>query len=98
MAKDYKIDLQDSYRVGWNEASITINIDGITTDYTIDDGDSGSFNFTVPDGTEEFFISFSSGDYDSEVTFQIYAPNGKIAADSGPNPPIGEIALSICPD
>ncbi|WP_416440157.1 hypothetical protein ACH3O9_10495 [Leeuwenhoekiella sp. A16] len=98
IAGDYSVTIEDSYGDGWNGASITVEIDGVTTDYTLDDGASGSFDFTVPEGTSTFSMTFNSGDWDSEVTFQIFAPNGKIAADAGPSPEIGEIALSICPD
>lgn len=94
----YNVDLQDSYGDGWNGASISVTIDGTTEDYTLDSGAAGSFSVTVPEDTEELSFVFNSGDWDSEITFQIYAPNGDLASEQGPSPGVGEIPLSICPD
>tara|TARA_B100000678_G_scaffold61228_1_gene49590 strand:- start:952 stop:1821 length:870 start_codon:yes stop_codon:yes gene_type:complete len=94
----YSIDLQDSYGDGWNGASIVVTIDGVAESYTLDSGSSGSFSISVPEDTEELSFVFNSGDWDGEVTFQIYAPNGEIASEQGPSPGVGEIPLSICPD
>ena len=94
----YRIDLQDSYGDGWNGASIVVTIDGVAESYTLDSGSSGSFSISVPEDTEELSFVFNSGDWDGEVTFQIYAPNGEIASEQGPSPGVGEIPLSICPD
>ena len=33
---DYVIDMHDSYGDGWNGASVSVEIDGVTTHYTLD--------------------------------------------------------------
>ncbi len=109
---DYKIDMQDSYGDGWQGSKITVTIDGNSTDYSIPDlwtvgsGNSAEVGtsqytdatatVTVPDGTSSLSFSWTSGDYPSETTFQIYAPSGNLVADGGPSPTDGEIALNLC--
>ena len=93
---DYGISMQDSYGDGWNGASIRVTIDGVATDYTIDDGSAGSATVTVPDGTTTLLFEFISGAWDSEVTFIITTPSGAIGIEAGPSPIAGEIALFLC--
>jgi hypothetical protein len=93
---EYTIDLVDSYGDGWNGASIDIVIDGVESSFTLEDGSSGTETFTVPDGTTEFTIEFVSGDFDSEVTYEITAPTGETAIADGPTPAVGTITLNIC--
>jgi len=93
----YTINMNDSYGDGWNGAKITVTIDGVATEYTLASGSSGSEMFTVPDGTTEFFITYSPGDWEGEVTYTIIAPNGAPAISDGPGPFVGELVLNICP-
>ncbi len=95
-AGPYKIDMQDSYGDGWNGASISVVIDGVETKVTLDDGDSGSQTVNVPEGTQTLEFLFNSGDWDSEVTFQIYTPSGNLGIDTGPNPVVGVFGLNLC--
>ena len=90
----WTIDMQDSYGDGWNGAAIEVNLDGVTTPYAIDTGSSGSFSIEVPSDAIGLVFSFKSGDYDSEVTYQITAPNG-IVTDNGPSPSVGSINVGI---
>jgi hypothetical protein len=98
---DYTLDMQDSYGDGWNGASIRVTVDGVATDYTITfaQGAANSETFTIPDTATTVTFEYVSGDWDSEVTYQLYAPNGKIAFEDGPSPFIGDFtgSLSICP-
>jgi hypothetical protein len=93
---DYIIDMQDSWGDGWNGASIRATVDGVATDYTINNGLAGSATATVPAGTTTLLFEFISGAWDSEVTFQIYTPSGALGADLGPSPVPGAIALFLC--
>ena len=91
LAGDWVIDMQDSYGDGWNGASITVSAGGVATDYTIT-GSEGQFIVTAPVG-ELFTFTFNSGAWDSEITYQITDPNGKVQADHGPTPSVGPISL-----
>ncbi|MBN4085395.1 hypothetical protein JYT89_03535 [Flavobacteriaceae bacterium AH-315-B10] len=95
---DYQIDMQDSWGDGWNGAAIRVIVDGVPTDYTVSgaQGSANSETASIPSGTATLVFEFISGDWDGEVTFQIYTPSGALGADLGPNPVPGEIALFLC--
>ncbi len=98
---DYTLDMQDSFGDGWNGASFRVTIDGVATDYDVSEaqGAANSVVFTIPATATTVDFEYVSGDFDSEVTYQLYAPNGKLAYADGPNPFVGIIndRLSICP-
>ncbi|MBU2900061.1 hypothetical protein [Maribacter dokdonensis] len=96
VAGEYTIEMEDSYGDGWNGASIDVVIDGVETSYTLDSGAAGSQTFTVPEGTAEFTLAFSSGDWDGEITYEIIAPTGELALSDGPTPAVGVQTLNIC--
>ncbi len=93
---DYIIQMNDSYGDGWNGAAIKVIVDGVGTDYTLDDGAAATTTVTVPAGTETLTFEFVSGDWDSEVTYTITSPKGNIIASGGPSPAVGEITLDLC--
>jgi hypothetical protein len=93
---DYVITMQDSYGDGWNGAAVAVTIDGVVTNVTIDDGASGTQTISVPDGSSSITFDYVSGDWDSEVTFQIKSPKNNIIADAGPSPAVGSIKLDLC--
>ena len=96
---DYLVEMQDSYGDGWNGASIRVTIDGVATDYFVSaaEGSSDTNTVTIPPTATSVTWEFISGDWDSEITFQITAPNGDPAYSDGPTPAVGELILSLCP-
>ena len=93
---DYVITMQDSWGDGWNGAAVAVTIDGVVTNVTIDDGSSGTQTISVPDGSSSITFDYVSGDYDSEVTFQIKSPKNNIIADVAAPPAVGAIKLDLC--
>lgn len=93
---DYVITMQDSYGDGWNGAAVAVTIDGVVTNVTINDGSSGSQTISVPDGSSSITFDYVSGDWDSEVTFQIKSPKNNIIADVAAPPAVGPIKLDLC--
>ena len=98
---DWVLDMQDSFGDGWNNASVTVEIDGAGTDYVLDDfstdgGSTGTATITVPAGSTTLAFFFNSGDFDEEVTFQITAPTGNQIGDFGVNPPTGLLSVDAC--
>lgn len=93
---NWTLKMEDSYGDGWNGAAITAVIDGVSTDHTLADGLSGTKIVNVPAGSKTLKFLFKSGDWDSEVTFEILAPNGNVAGKGGPTPKVGEIVLNAC--
>ena len=93
-AGTWSIDVQDSYGDGWNGAAISVNLNGIIKDYTIDDGTDGSFSITVPEGSSALVFSYVNGSWDEEATFQITSPDGVIT-NGGPSQSGGPIKLEV---
>lgn len=98
-AGTYVVDMRDSYGDGWNGGAIIVTIDGTTLDpITITSGSGGSDSFVVPAGASVLSVQYSSGDWDSEVTFTITRNDETIFTD-GPNPAVGtDMIFSICLD
>ena len=72
----YTIDMQDTYGDGWNGASVDVNVNGNpTTSFGFTNGFSSSDSlFTLTGDVVEF--NFVSGNWDTEISFQIYDPSG----------------------
>ena len=94
-AGDWQLELQDSYGDGWNGAAIVTTVNDDTVNYTIDGGSSASYTVNVPPGSTALAFTFQGGDWDSEVTYQIIAPDGSTVADNGPTPDVGPIKLTL---
>lgn len=97
-AGDWIFEMQDSYGDGWNGASLTVTIDGEVTTVELPSGSAGTEVVTVPSGAQVISIVYNSGDWDSEVTFQVTSANGNTVLDLGPNPPANIELLNYCPD
>jgi hypothetical protein len=97
----YTINGQDSYGDGWNGASVDFTVDGVTTVITFSSGSDVSKTITVPASASTVGIAFTSGDWDSEVTYQVEwtdlnGANGQTALSDGTSPAVGFKALNIC--
>ena len=99
VAGDYTIDMIDSWGDGWNGASITVTIDGVSQTVGLPSGAVGSQTVTVPAGATSMSFAYVSGDWDSEVTYTITFNNGGAdqVAISETNPGAGVKVLSVCP-
>ncbi len=94
---DWELALADSFGDGWNGASLTFEIDGVGTDYTIADGAAANFTISVLGGTTTLGLFFNSGDWDGEVGWTLTAPLGGTASSCDLcNPPEGEARLDTC--
>lgn len=92
-----RIDGQDSYGDGWNGAAINVVIDGVTTAYTFTSGASDGWDIVLTGSESEIYFEFVSGDWDSEVTFQItYTDGATVIASWGPSPPEGRVVVNLC--
>ena len=97
----YTINGQDSYGDGWNGATIEFTVDGVKSVFTFTDGTDSSTTITVPESAQTVGVAFTSGDWDSEVTYQIEwtdlnGGNGQTALSDGTTPAVGFKALNIC--
>ena len=99
-AGTYTLNGQDSWGDGWNGATVTYTIDGVDNVFGFSSGDSASTTFTL-DGTQTLTISFSGGDWDSEVTYQlefvdVNGNNAQTALSDGTSPAETVKDLNVC--
>ncbi|NAY92918.1 hypothetical protein GTQ34_13425 [Muricauda sp. JGD-17] len=94
---EYTIQFTDTFGDGWDGARFDVTIDdGDTESFTLENGDSGEATFTVPEGAVTLVVEYVPGAYEEEHIFRILDPNGKAAADGGPNPTPGPVELLVC--
>ena len=96
----YTITGQDSWGDGWNGATLKWTIDGVTTSWTVA-GTDGTTSFTVPASASTFGFEFTSGDWDSEITYQVNwtgldGSGSQTALSDGTSPAVGFKAMNIC--
>ncbi len=93
----YTLELFDSFGDGWNGAVLTITINGQSTDYTFSTGNEATFQFTALQNVP-FFVSYSPGSFENEVSYNILDPDGNIVFSDGPYPQTGEVtSIVACP-
>jgi len=77
----YTLELFDSYGDGWNGGKITINSGGNIASFTLDnlndDGIDSVLTFIIADG-QPLLISYSTGSFPWEVSFNIYDNTGAL--------------------
>ncbi|MEC8277800.1 MAG: MopE-related protein, partial [Myxococcota bacterium] len=102
----YVLDMQDSWGDGWNGAALTIYVDGVMVDsglpqdslsqlagtFYLGTGSAGTLSFCV-EGTD-FEMSYASGSFESENTYQLYDDGGILLFSDGPSPAIGSVYTS----
>lgn len=96
----WTIEMQDSYGDGWNGGSLSFSYDGVDAgDISLDDGESDTATIDIPDGSD-VKVMFNSGEYDEEVTYQIYDASGSLIFQDGPSPTVGLAFNTIneCPN
>lgn len=86
-AGTWSVDMQDSYGDGWNGATLVFSVDGSTEAFTVStaQGTDASHTKDVPAGAV-LEIFFTNGDWDSEITFQLFSPDGALYGEYGPSP------------
>jgi len=60
------------------------------------DNNGGSFTVTIPAGTASATWTYTGDSYPSEVTFQVYGPDGSLIYDSGSDPGPGLLPIAVC--
>jgi hypothetical protein len=102
---EFTLELSDSFGDGWNGASLDIELDGVTTNYTFDFSAPDPSFITFPvlvSGTQSINITYNSGFFDSEASYRLLDPVGQVIFEDG-NPPLvglafsGEVSCPTCP-
>ncbi len=86
IAGDWILDMIDLYGDGWDNAFVTVAIDGVATDYTVDAGSAQTHVVTVPAGTQNLVISYTTGSFEEEHVYSVEKPDGTVLGPFGPNP------------
>ena len=83
-ACDYTLNLDDAFGDGWNGNTITITINGVSTDYTITTGSSNVVNLSVPVGAVVTYTFNAIGSFIGECSFEVIDSDGNIVVTQGP--------------
>ena len=82
---DYILSLEDTFGDGWNGNTITITVNGVSTDYTITTGSSLVVNLSFPTGATITYTFNAIGTFIGECSFEIIDLDGSIVISQGPN-------------
>jgi Secretion system C-terminal sorting domain len=86
----YTLQLADSFGDGWNGASLTLTVAGVSTSYTIAaSNNAATFYADIADG-DLVTLSYTPGSYEYEVSFSILDPDFIPVYTSTIPPTIGE--------
>ena len=99
----YSLEMLDSFGDGWNGSAVTITINGISTEYTVTNADNnGDFlivDIPVVDGAL-ISLDYSPGNFENEVTYNLYDTDGIAVFSDGPFPVVGDAVfqgVASCP-
>lgn len=84
---NYTLELYDSFGDGWNGASVDVNNNGTTTNYSIDYVDT-VITISVISSTN-LSITYNTGTNDDENSYTLFDSNGNTVFSDGPYPTIG---------
>ncbi len=82
---DYTLVLGDIFGDGWNGNTITVTVNGVSTDYTLPTGSSTTFNLPVPSGTTVTVTFNADGGFVGECEYSIEDEAGNVVFSQGPN-------------
>ncbi len=82
---DYILSLEDTFGDGWNGNTITITINGVSTDYTIITGSTFVVNLSVPTGATIAYTFNAIGAFIGECSFEVIDSDANIVFSQGPN-------------
>lgn len=86
IAGNWVFEMIDLYGDGWDNAFVTVDIDGSTTNYTIAAGSAATHVVNVPAGTTRLVISYTPGSFEEEHVYTVEKPDGTVLGPFGPNP------------
>lgn len=83
---DWTFEMIDLYGDGWDNAFVTVSIDGAATNYTVEAGSGQNHVVNVPTGTQRLVISYTPGSFEEEHVYSVTKPDGTVIGPLGPNP------------
>ncbi len=98
-ACEHTLNLYDSAGDGWNGASITLYINGVSTGTNIfNAGNSLTIVVTIEDG-DDITIFYNPGSNEDQVSYELLDAENNIVFSDGPNPALGVVfeGTAVCP-
>lgn len=98
---EYTMRLFDTFADSWNGAVLTLNVNEefSTLTMSVEDGMELDVPLVFTTG-DSITLSFASGAFDNEVSYQLLDPNGEVVFEDGPSPMTGDVFATriSCPD
>lgn len=82
---DYQLVLDDTFGDGWNGNTITVTIDGTSTDYTLTTGNNEVFSIPIPSGANVTITFNANGAFVNECQYSVIDEQGNTIIAQGPN-------------
>lgn len=95
----YSLELNDTWGDGWNGNSIDVEIAGVSTNYTLSGGYQSTITLSVNNNDSIVLFYNDTGNYQNEVSFELFDANGVSVYASGQAPPAGNNldTVAVCP-
>lgn len=84
---NYTLILDDTFGDGWNGNTITVTVNGVSTNYTMAMGNTINFNLPVPSGTTVTVTFNANGAFVNECQYSVEDESGAVVFSQGPNLP-----------
>ncbi len=91
---DYLLNMSDSYGDGWNGGQLTVSVNGSPVGTFAAMGGGSTAVFTICNG-DQLSLSYTSGEWENENSYQVFGPAGSFVFGDGPDP--GRCALFGAP-
>ncbi len=94
----YSVELEDTFGDGWNNAVLTVTVAGVSSDYTLTNGNYGLFSFAVNEG-DNIILTYAPGIYETEVSYNLLNADGVVIFSDGNPPSVGLVysTFATCP-
>jgi hypothetical protein len=91
---DYLLNMSDSYGDGWNGGQLTVSVNGAPVGTFAAVGSGSTASFTICNG-DQLTLSYASGEWENENTYQVFGPAGNFVFGDGPDPAIGTVFTGV---
>lgn len=82
---DYELILNDTFGDGWNGNTVTVTVNGVSTDYTLPTGNNTSYTIPVPSGVTVTVTFNANGAFVDECQYSVQDESGNVVFSQGPN-------------
>ena len=82
---DYELILDDTFGDGWNGNTVTVTVNGVSTDYTLTTGSNTSYTIPVPSGVNVTVTFNANGAFVDECQYSVQDESGNVVFTQGPN-------------